>query len=209
MEKNTNLEWGVFDKQESPFLILKNPKSERYLALKKSILSDETPWRYVNQTIDPRLLENKNDAVCDFVDTDEYVDFSFLAYGVLRTPCIPDNIYFPCITSERILDYIEVLDEIFKENEIHVNSILRINVNCTTFLSEKYSLPHVDHHFPHSNLLIYLTDFTEGEIKVYKNSEWNIYKPQQDDIIMFSGLHCHRPPQKIGERRICIVVTFI
>lgn len=208
MEKSTNVEWGAFN-LESPFCILKNPKSEKYLALKQSILSDETPWRYVDQTIDPRLLEGENTECSNFVDDDEYTDFSFLAYGVLRGPSISDHIYFPCITSERIVDYVQIIEEIFQANDINVNSIMRINVNCTTFLSEKYSLPHVDHQFPHGNLLIYLTDFTEGEIKVYKNSEWNVYKPHEDDIIMFSGLHCHRPPQKIGERRICIVVTFI
>ena len=56
--------------------------------------------------------------------------------------------------------------------------------------------------FPHKNMLIYLTDaggstFVEGEE----------FAPEEDDVIMFEGLHWHKLPRK--ERRVVLVMTYI
>ena len=56
------------------------------------------------------------------------------------------------------------------------------------------------HHFPHKNILLYLTD-TGG--KTFVEEEY--HDPKEDDVIIFSGNHWAELP-KTG-RRIVIVNT--
>ena len=63
-------------------------------------------------------------------------------------------------------------------------------------------MEHVDHDFPHKNLLIYLTD-AGGKTIVGNES----HDPKEDDIIMFPGLmHCIETSHT--KDRVVLVVTF-
>ena len=208
MENNTKDANDFFE--VSPYFILENPKTEKYNTLKQSITNFHIPWRYSPETVDPEHKKQKWKDGVIFEANEEYVDFPFLTHTVIKGPIIKDQLYIPTVSSELVYNFIEVLNDIFKANNIIVNSIMRVGVNFTTFTGETlYSVPHVDHEFPHNNMIIYLTDFTEGELKIYKNKKWNVYKPKEDDVVLFSGYHAHRQPQKFKENRICIVTTFI
>ena len=79
-----------------------------------------------------------------------------------------------------------------------------MNVNLTYPIpGVKQSPPHVDHPFPHKNMLIYLTD--AGGKTVIGNDSHN---PREDDIIIFGGEeHFHYYPQQ--KNRIVLVVTYV
>ena len=62
--------------------------------------------------------------------------------------------------------------------------------------------PHMDHEFPHKNMLIYLTD--AGGSTIVEGEE---FAPEEDDVIIFEGMHWHKLPKK--ERRVVLVMTYI
>tara|TARA_B100000287_G_C20189947_1_gene605733 strand:- start:56 stop:592 length:537 start_codon:yes stop_codon:yes gene_type:complete len=101
-----------------------------------------------------------------------------------------------------------VVEEILVSNNIKINYICRMTINCVhPTKSNKYSIPHVDHDFPHKNLLIYFTD-SGGETVVESVLGNKKHYPKEDDVIMFDGVkHYHRPPKE--GRRIVLVTTFV
>ena len=74
---------------------------------------------------------------------------------------------------------------------------------------DKGAFPHIDHSFPHKNLIIYLNDPAGGDTvlvdKDYK--EIDRHHPKEDDIISFEGIHYQKMPKE--GRRIVLVVTYI
>jgi len=188
---------------EEPIIILENPKTDNYKILKEKILSENFPWFYSEYTTD-----DVSDVLYESKTTEEYRNIPFFTHCLVERP----SSVFPVskVTSYDIQLYTECINEIAKHNEFRINVIYRMNVNRTIYNgSSLYTMPHVDHDFPHNNLLIYLTEVTGGEIKVYKNEKWHIYKPLEDEIVMFNGLHCHKTAQKPNEHRVAIVTTFI
>ena len=63
--------------------------------------------------------------------------------------------------------------------------------------------PHYDHEFPHKNLLIYFSDTNGG----YTMVDDERYDGEENDVIIFDGLHYNKPPSK--GRRIVLITTFI
>ncbi len=61
---------------------------------------------------------------------------------------------------------------------------------------------HVDHEFFHKNILIYLSE-SDGDTMV----DGEIFSPQEDCGIIFTGKHCHYTPT--NKDRIVLVGTFI
>ena len=85
----------------------------------------------------------------------------------------------------------------------HFNMMVRFSEN-STHPEQKYikTSLHTDHDFPHKNMLIYLTDaggntFVEDEK----------FAPEEDDVIIFEGLHWHQLPKH--KRRVVLVMTYI
>ncbi len=61
---------------------------------------------------------------------------------------------------------------------------------------------HVDHHCPHKNMLVYLTD--AGGETIMEN---DFHDPEEDDAIIFEGYHTHNVPKT--KARIVLVATFV
>lgn len=189
-------------KYNDPLVILKNPKTELYNEIKTYVNSENIAW-YFND----KATNSKYDALCD-VEEEKYDNLSFFSHAIINRPLLESPV--PKLSSYDADKFITCVNEILQYNNFHANCMYRLNVNMTFYSSQStYTLPHVDHDFPHNNLLIYFNEFSGGEIKVYKDKEWHIYKPEEDDVVLFSGLHCHRPPQQPGEFRKILVTTFI
>ena len=173
---------------------LKNPKTDAYLKLKGFILSNEFSW-YWNGT-STHLPE----------DGDKYFNVPFLSHIFVKRPeetfrKIPEQ---PSPISFHVA---EVLLEILAHNNIDVNFFLRMNANCVLpFKKVISSVPHVDHYYPHKNLLVYLTD---AGGKIFAGND--VYDPKEDSVIIFDGVkHYMQTPEQtsLHVRRVCLIATF-
>ena len=183
---------------------LKNPNTSLYNDLKKIILGDNFSWNYMKSNtwfdINPahRLINDP--------ENDNTFQKSSLHHHpfLLRSDFV--NLYTK-VTSPYMDDINKMYCEIFNANKEFMKSF-NMMCRCVANSVQPYDGPdnktrkHVDHDFPHKNMLIYLTDaggstFVEGEE----------FAPEEDDVIMFEGLHWHKLPRK--ERRVVLVMTYI
>ena len=169
---------------------LKNPKTDTYKNFKNFMLSGDFPWFRMGSTA--------------FEDHQEgHEDFSFLSHRFLTRPLNS------CLYSKVNSQYVEHMQEVFREiafaNDIDPQVIYRMNANAVYPTANNLPSPlHVDHNFPHNNMIIYLTDLHGGSTMV----EGKEYMANEDDVLIFDGkLHCARPPRK--DVRIVLVITFL
>ena len=167
---------------------LKNPKTEKYNKFKTFVLSQNFPWFYYESSVIGKPQP-------------------FFSHGFLLRPndllMNTGGKKYPITNSVHVDHMEEVFQEIADFNNIGVNCIYRMNANVTEPLKnvERSSI-HVDHYFPHKNMLIYLTD--AGGKTVVDNESHN---PREDDIIIFEGeKHSHYYPRE--KRRVVLVVTY-
>jgi len=168
---------------------LKNPITEKYLELKKCILSRNFPWFYD-------------------VTTPLEEGIPFFSHTVLARPT--EQLLAPKINSNYFDLAIEVLSQIIKYNNLEVNSFMRINANLVISHGGGVACDkHCDHMFPHKNLLIYLNQASGPTVSInsYDNIE-EYFHPKEDAIITFEGEHYYYQPN-IGEKRIVLVATYI
>ena len=169
---------------------LKNPKTDTYKNFKNLVLSGDFPWFRVAHT-----------AYEDYQEGHE--DFSFLSHKFLTRPL--DS----CLYSKVNSQYVEPMQQVFREiaysNNIDPQVIYRMNANAVYPTENNLPSPvHVDHTFPHNNMIIYLTD-PQGGSTIVEGKE---YMANEDDVLIFDGKpHCARPPRK--EVRIVLVITFL
>lgn len=187
----------------TPIIVLENPKTDLYKQIKELIMGENLLWHHSKIT-----TSNPVDKLHEPKTNEEYSNAPFFAHCIIERPN-PKSQY-PKNTSYITEQAINCVNEIFDYNQIKLSNIFRMNINMTYYTkSSLYTMPHIDHDFPHNNMLIYFNEVSGGEVKVYKNDKWHIHKPKEDDVILFSGLHCHRTPQKPEEFRTALVTTFI
>lgn len=188
--------------------ILSNPKTDAYLKLKEKVLSSTFFWQYSVDT-------NYGVKYSDY-----YQDVPFYGHTIIQRPN-PD-FPFPSVLDSEWKESTNVFEEIMVHNNLPYKTIYRLNFNSTFYVHDKMSPPHVDHDYPHKNMIIYLNSFTGGLTHVFKKmwpeSEFDIsptdmkysFKGEEDDIITFDGLHYHcMECPKQGERRIIMIVTYL
>jgi hypothetical protein len=172
-------------------LVLKNPKTESYLLTKEKILSSEFAWVWRHQSTNHTEY-----------DVSKYSNVPYYSHCFLTAPT---KLKIPVITCEHTYAVSNVLLEILQENNISINSFIRINANCVHPLENVVStVPHVDHKFQHKNIIVYLTD-AGGKTFVGNDA----HDPCEDDVIVFDGLEEHYLQTPKDKRRIVIVATFI
>lgn len=169
---------------------LKNPLTEEYLSLKKHILGTDFFWIC-------KLTSRKDEGII------------FFSHCILAGP----NINFPAprvVSDQYYKQVVLTLKDIFHHNNIEINSIIRININCTLNMGGGIACPkHYDHEFKHKNLLIYLNNAAGPTAVIDADLQKEEYfHPREDAIITFEGEHYHYQPN-IGERRIVLVATYI
>ena len=156
---------------------LTNQKTENYRDLKNIIFHENFPWHYA----------------------DSLTGMSYFSHVFLERP--DAEVPWSQVRSEHLNRVSFVVDEILKHNNIEYKFFIRSNANCTTPDNDiQLSEPHVDHDFPHINVIIYLTDVGG---KTYCGDEF--HDPKEDDVILMTGEHWMERP-KVG-RRIILVNT--
>ena len=180
---------------------LLNPKTPDYIQLKTEVNSVYFPW-FWNPSATP-----------DLTASDGFADLGFYRHTILDAPSdfhgnptnySPNDSYYPTqrTTETLIAATNKVLIDILYINRIKVLTFYRMSINCVhPTVDNKLTVPHNDHLFPHKNILIYLSDADGGETIC----EGDKFLGKEDDIIMFEGIHNHRPPLK--NRRLVLVAT--
>ena len=167
----------------SDIIQLKNPQTNMYCEFKKAISKSDFTWHH-----HPSSVGGKNPGM--------------FSHTFLRRP-EPTNT-FPMVACSGGVNFAQdVIKEILYHNDITVNSFYRINVNMVYPQSgNQQTLVHVDHPWPHNNILIYFSN--EGKT-ILENDE---HDPKEDDVIIFPGLpHCHELPK--NGMRMVLVATYL
>ena len=178
------------------FTILKTPDSLNYREIKRLIIGPDFPWYWTDFTV-------MNAQQSEF-NTDGF--YSHVLVGRPRFGDIEGQL-FPTMGSQWTPRIVPMIEEIFALNQIPVNCVYRINANCVHPGEQLMTPPHVDHQFPHKNMLVYLTDAGGPTILTDESfQETDSFHPEEDDIVVFEGWHGMIPPTE--KRRIVLVVTF-
>jgi len=119
-------------------------------------------------------------------------------------------------------DYIkEDFHNVLERNNLKLDKIHRAAVNLmTNFGDVPFAEPHVDHRFPHHNMLIYCNT-VEGDTFIFNEKYNNEYlhpihltlkdkvSPEEGKVIIFNGEHYHSTGKiPTGTWRAVIVITF-
>ena len=184
--------------------VLKNPLTSNYYKLKEIILSDDFQWENIISTMN--VVSNTEGHIHMPVDihtfiprpetTQEYNNTGSLSRKIGDAERESKSEYVDlCVTvMNEILDY----SNLFGTYIFHRAAANRTYADEGIQLSE----PHIDHNFPHNNLLVYLTS-SGGETFV----EGEKFDPKEDDVIVFEGRHYMKRP--IKDKRIVLVATFM
>ena len=159
-----------------------NPMTADYLTLKQAVLSNDFAW-YVNRSS------------CD--------DFDFYGHSFVNRPEVGD-VPIPTMNSELAPLALRVLSQVCEANGITVHCVYRMAANSITPTagSPRFSEPHVDHEFPHTNLLIHLTDVGGATVV-----EGQRLEAGEDGVVVFTGEHFAEFPT--SGRRVVLVATFL
>ena len=181
---------------------LKNPQSDSYMRLKRWALGTDIMWSYI-----PSATPN-------YVDTvgveGKQKNLPFYTRTILERPENQYKYPKPSHSDENERHgVIDVLNEILDFNKIDFASYLRISLNCVHAEDEVYnSLPHIDHQYPHGNVIMYFTDSGGKTFCESKSAGvYDYHDPSEDDIILFSGKHYMQSP--IKGRRVILVATIL
>lgn len=144
-----------------------NPISPNYLTAKEFILGKQFSWGYNSSTV---TWEDDN-------------DFGFYTHSFLDRPDPAVNRYHSKPASKNMDAMVKVFTELIVENGLNINIIYRLAANAVEpQLDIKTSPEHVDHDFPHKNMLIYLTDAGGDTV-----CEGERHNPKEDDVILLKG----------------------
>ena len=170
---------------------LKNPRTDTYINFKNLVLSNNFPWFRLSKTISDEPEQNT-----------DYDEFSFLSHTFLTRP------QPSCLYSHANSEHVQQMQQVFREiadyNKLDPQIIYRMNANAMYPTEKNLPSPmHVDHFFPHKNMIIYLTNPHGGSTIVGEKE----YLAEEDDVLIFDGVrHCVKPPSK--DIRIVLVTTF-
>ena len=160
---------------------LKNPLTPTYRKFKSVIQRIDFNWNYY-----PR--------------SDEKANPGMLSHTFIKRP---EQIKYPTVQCDGAKFAHDVVEEILNHNDIILDCIYRLNLNMVFPQAGNQQTPvHVDHPFPHDNILIYFSN--EGKT-ILENDE---HDPKEDDVIIFPGVpHCHELPK--NDMRIVLVATCV
>jgi len=182
---------------------LTNPKTRLYKEVKSYILSGRFPWYFHEQQHPDEYHDDNPNAKHMFVhpkmNLDKLGHVPMHNHGFLGRPeplpRLEDVEYLPMVYG--------MMKEILSYNRIHPEVVYRIAANQVRPNSNIDTTHiHIDHYFPHKNMLIYFTD-AGGETII----EDDYHDPQEDDVIVFEGYHTHNVPKL--KTRVVLVATYL
>ena len=165
--------------------------TDNYFELKSLVLGQDFPWFHVSHALVGRYSQGQTNVN----------NFSFFSHVFLDRPEFKK---YSVPKSPHIELFSHVLEQIFECNNLSASLVYRMNANAVDPqpLAPSHTISHVDHDFPHMNMLIYLTD--AGGETVANVAEY--HEPIEDDIVIFSGYHYHKLPET--HRRVVLVATY-
>ena len=223
----------MFQKLKSP---METQFTGDYSAFKELVLGPDFGWSYNDQAspgytehVKRTVAENKrkldegnrtealsaadqlikeNTQRADYhINVQKNGDLAFYSHGFLQGPS-PMHKMYSNANSEYLPHVTQVIAQIFEINNISPQCVYRINANAVHPVEGNVlTVPHYDHEFPHTNLLIYLTDVGGDTICFDEHGKKHTFTPKEDDIVIFDGLHCMIPPKK--GRRVVIIATYL
>ena len=179
------------------FTKLKTPNTSTYHEVKELLIGQDFPWFWTDFTV-----ENVEESRWN---NDGYYGHVLLARP--RSNVMPGPL-FSAPQSQWLEKIYPIIEDVVSANpDLNINTLHRVNANLVHGGNELMTPPHVDHQFPHWNMLIYLTDVGGPTILTDESfKEIDSYHPKEDDIVVFRGFHGMIPPPQ--GRRIVLVVTF-
>ena len=184
--------------------VLKNPLTPNYHKLKEIILSDKFNWENIISTLD--VVSNTEGHIHMPVDIHTFIPRPETTQDDNTTGSLSKKI--GDAERESKSEYVDlcvtVMNEILDYSNLFGTYIFHRAAANRTYADEGIQLsePHIDHNFPHNNLLVYLTN-SGGETFV----EGEKFNPKEDDVIVFEGRHYMKRP--IKDKRIVLVATFM
>ena len=183
------------------YRVLKNPQHNSYHMVKDVIFNQKFEWVWQKSSTEKESEESKYKG-----EHRLHTDAPFYSHIVIQRP---EYQLYPEVQSKYCNLFVDCLEGIINGNENIIpfdsqdHMWTRISVNAThPNTGIQYSMPHVDHRFPHFNMLIYLND-CDGETVVGDKS----IEPEEDKGIVFEGEHYMRLPS--SGRRVIIIATLI
>jgi len=109
------------------------------------------------------------------------------------------------------IQFIDIINEFCEQQKIKIEKFYRMNVNFTYNSGHETTDIHVDHGFPHHQIIIYLDDAADKNAETVilnnKNKVIKRIKPIQYQGICFKGLPHYLKFPKFGQR-VILVATF-
>ena len=173
---------------------LKNPITPKYVELKQYILDLGFPWYNAGGTVHDKLEDGQS-------------DFDLFVHPFLQRPT--HEVMFTSPVSRYAELAARVVGEILLSNRIYPATFYRICANLVTE-KEGVSPKHVDHNFPHQNVIVYLNDFDGGDLIVYDESNTkHKHTPEVDKPVVFDGNYFHQHEAATTGKRFALVATFL
>lgn len=210
--------------------VLKNPMSMRYRELKNFLVNEPIRWMFHESTVNADQKKKGIISVKDLSYFDLGTDSRFFSHPFLlrSTRDVPYS-YLPGVEDKNyekqtLQLVLEASRDILEANGHTLGCAYRASANLLLGEEEEsWSPAHIDHIFPHKNLLIYLTSPTKGgTLRVYEDKydpdnhnpkfeKYEEFTPREDDAVIFDGENYHSsiPSLIKGEKRICVIVTFV
>ena len=179
------------------FTKLKTPNTSTYHEVKELLIGQDFPWFWTDFTV-----EN--------IEESRWNNDGYYGHVLLARPRsnVMSGPLFSAPQSQWLEKIYPIIEDVVSANpDLNINTLHRINANLVHGGNELMTPPHVDHQFPHWNMLIYLTDVGGPTILTDESfKEIDSFHPKEDDIVVFRGFHGMIPPPQ--GRRIVLVVTF-
>lgn len=167
--------------------------------IEAQVLGNYFPWYWVGgQTVtvpDPPVPSGQNSP--------------YFSHTLLRRP--EDRTGTASDRSKYLEPFIEIFHRWSLENNIVYSKILRANLNLNVVSLDGFTVPHVDHDYPHFNFIMYLDDSPGADTVVFSNdfTEYTAFTATKYTAISFNAQwHAHKYPMP-GTRRTVFVLTYI
>jgi hypothetical protein len=107
--------------------------------------------------------------------------------------------------------FLELFNRFMVKHDLKYTNIFRANLNLTWHNSNLHTAPHLDHHWPHKNFIMYLTSCDQGQTIIWPDdfsTSYMIPCVQYTAVTFKQHWHAQRYPSP-GSKRAVLVITYI
>lgn len=174
------------------------------------VLGPYFPWFWQNQ----QTFGDEEDIPTNKRDYFKSYNGPFLSHTLLYRTEI-ESVKHTDRPSNQISEHFEFFLELFHrfivKNSLQYKNIFRANLNLTWHNSNLHTAPHLDHHWPHNNFIMYLTTCDQGQTIIWPDdfsTSYLIPCVQYTAVNFKQHWHAQRYPAP-GSKRLVFVLTYI